>query len=488
MKVLYIVQFLFFSTLLSAQSKKPQVLVLADSIYNEPVRAAAQILKDRVDLSYGKYSAYHSAQALENFDKLLEGKKWDLIYFNYGLNDLMYKDPSIKSLRAMHKDVGGVRVSSPQQYEKNLNELVKRFKAKGIKLVWGATTPIVGSNGVLYAGDEIEFNEIAARVMKTHSVPVVDMHSFGAASHKTMPRGHGKTYSYKGGTALHPPLVNSILKELNLFKPVNGPVKVYIMAGDSQISGQGLVADTKKPRAGKAGTLDELVLNPQTAARYKHLIDNKSWSQRSDVWVSWEGKNTGKLSIGYGERGNMIGPELGFGHVMGDHITQQVLIYKANVGKTVLNDFFSKNGSYKNMLESIQDSFKNLAHSFPDYSDNTKYEICGLILSFGKDEKDLKSFENNLTKLINELRRDLKEPTLPVIVLGTGIEGSKYTKTVQLQKSVAEKLNSVSFLDARPFWPDKSKSPDKSPERWFGNAESFYRLGTALAEEMKKLK
>ena len=31
---------------------------------------------------------------------------------------------------------------APEQYEKNLRELVKRLKATGAKLVWASTTPI----------------------------------------------------------------------------------------------------------------------------------------------------------------------------------------------------------------------------------------------------------------------------------------------------------------------------------------------------------
>ena len=196
---------------------RPQVLIIGDSIYNGPSRELAKELKEKVKVSYVKYSSWDSTMALANFDQLLDGKKWDLIHFNYGLNDIMYKDPSVtKHIVPMHKEVGGIRVCSEKQYERNLRELVKRFKANGAKLIWASTTPVVGSNGILYAGDEIKYNKIAERVMQKAGVSINDMHRYGRESHKKM--RHPKTYSYKGGNPLHLPVSEHILKELSIYK------------------------------------------------------------------------------------------------------------------------------------------------------------------------------------------------------------------------------------------------------------------------------
>ena len=37
--------------------------------------------------------------------------------------------------------------------KKNLTELVKRLKKTGAKIIWASTTPVVKSNGILYAGE-----------------------------------------------------------------------------------------------------------------------------------------------------------------------------------------------------------------------------------------------------------------------------------------------------------------------------------------------
>lgn len=147
-------------------------------------------------------------------DELLGDKKWDLIHFNFGLNDLMYKDPRTKAIRAMAKEAGGIRVSSPQQYEKKLRELVKQFKGTGAKLIWASTTPIkTNYNGVLDAGSEIEYNKIAAKVMKENKVAINDMHAYVIANIK---KSRNNSPYWFNRQPLHPPMVTMILRELNL--------------------------------------------------------------------------------------------------------------------------------------------------------------------------------------------------------------------------------------------------------------------------------
>ena len=105
----------------------------------------------------------YTSTALAHLDTWLGDEKWDLIHFNFGLGDLVYRAPGMKSFRVMSKEVGGVRATSAQQYEKNLVELVGRLKASGAKLIWASTTPIRhSSSNVFQMGSEIEYNSIAA--------------------------------------------------------------------------------------------------------------------------------------------------------------------------------------------------------------------------------------------------------------------------------------------------------------------------------------
>lgn len=56
-----------------------------------------------------------------------------------------------------------------------------------------------------------------------------------------------------------------------------------------------------------------------TAPRFKHLVDNDGkWIVRDDVWISYLDRK-GPLTVGYGAKNDRIGPELGFGNVVGLH-------------------------------------------------------------------------------------------------------------------------------------------------------------------------
>ena len=198
-----------------AEENLPRVLIIGDSIYNEPSRMAAEELKGRVEIVWQyDLSNLHSGAALEKIDELLGENEWDLIHFNFGLADLMHKDPNTKAIRAMSKEGGGIRVSSPQVYEKNLRELVKRFQATGAKIVWASTTPIRSDyNGVLEADSEIGYNRLAAQIMKENKIMINDMHAYINASEVAKKSNNPLSFNRH---PLHPPIVRTILTELDL--------------------------------------------------------------------------------------------------------------------------------------------------------------------------------------------------------------------------------------------------------------------------------
>jgi hypothetical protein len=487
-----------------ANTTKPQVLVIGDSIYSEPVASAKALMKDRVDIFFGKYASYDSATAIENFDKLLDGKKWDLIHFNFGLNDLMYKAPGIKSIRAMHKEVGGVRVATPQQYEKNLRELVQRFKGHGAELIWASTTPIVGSSGVLDEGSEVAYNKIAGKVMADNNISINDMYSHAAEIHKTSKTRN--TFSYKG-YPLHTPIVLSILRKLDLMQPVNGPVKIFLMVGGWSHIGGGTVFDSVKPRAGQnRGTLDDLVLDEKSSAAYRHLLNKDGiWATRSDVWVQFDrrGPKSGALGIGYGgDRKRGIGSELALGHVLGDHFDEQVCIIKTALDTPSLATDLRSAGtgqigaSYKLLLTQINNSLAKLQDKFPDYTVQSGYEIAGLVLNLGEQDSDAAIYAEYLPTFITDLRKDLEVPDLPVVIVGSGKGGRdkpEFPEIIKAQQSVAalpQFQGTVSYVETRDFWPlENARNAYRQPsyDRWYDNAESFYKMGEAIGKEMLTL-
>ena len=104
-------------------------------------------------------------------------------------------------------------------------------------------------------------------------------------------------------------------------------VKVFILAGQSNMEGHGKVNAEQKANAGK-GSLEWLVKNDDTAPRFKHLADvTGQWIAREDVQIWYLGR-TGNLTPSFGFREGYIGPELGFGHVVGNAFDEPVLLLK----------------------------------------------------------------------------------------------------------------------------------------------------------------
>src|SRR3984957_1343537 len=220
------------------------------------------------------------------------------------------------------------------------------------------------------------------------------------------------------------------------FEPGGAPkqLKVFILAGQSNMEGQAVVdLDGKNYNDGK-GTLKALMNDPKKAALFKHLKNVKGeWTVRQDVWVRYQREKqpllAGPLSIGFSVYGDKhhFGPELQFGHVMGDYCGGQVLLIKtAWGGKSLYKDFRppSSGGEvgpyYTLMIADIRKALENLKKDFPTYN-GQGYELAGFVWYHGwNDGVDPKNavpeYEQNLVNLIKDVRKDLKAPKLPVVI------------------------------------------------------------------------
>jgi len=489
----------------AAAEPLPRVLILGDSVYSQPATGAAQILQGRVELVFAAMrpgEVRNTTMALADLDRLLGDSKWDLIHFNFGLGDLVHRAPGMRAFRVLPRHAGGVRTTAPRQYERNLDDIVQRLRTTGAKLIWASTTPIRHSESdVFQKGSELEYNKIAAKVMAAHKVPTNDMYTYVRdLIDMTRPASHGADPFFFDRKPLYPPIVRSVLKELDLFRPVRGPVKVFLMVGGWSHIGGGVVVGSHGPKPGQnRGTLDDLVLNEETRARYRHLRDEKgAWTTRPDVWIQFDrrGPKSGALGVGYGgDRKRGIGSELAFGHVLGNHFEEQVCILKTALGLPSLTvDLRPPNSgqtgkTYKLLLEQVRDSLARLPDKFPDYTDDSGHEISGLVLNLGENDKSPPVFAEYLTMLVEDLRRDLRVPGLPVIIVGSGRGGRDapdFPEIIAAQRAVASRAGfagSISFVETGGFWPpEDARGAWRHPshERWYDNAESFYRMGEAI--------
>lgn len=156
--------------------------MLGDVVCNQAAGQVAKALQETavvVSVPIQPGEVRNSSTVLADVDRLLGSGPWDVISFNVGLGDLVYRAPDRHDFRSMAKGAGGVRVTDRVTYAKNLDALVKRLRTTGAALVWVSTTPIQSSsNGIFDPGSEVEYNAIAARVMKDHDVEVNDLHAF----------------------------------------------------------------------------------------------------------------------------------------------------------------------------------------------------------------------------------------------------------------------------------------------------------------------
>ncbi len=289
-------------------------------------------------------------------------------------------------------------------------------------------------------------------------------------------------------------------------------LQVFILAGQSNMQGQGVVdLDHPKHYNGGQGTLLKVMADPKAARRFAHLkTPEGEWVVREDVFVRFQTRNELKLgghSIGFsGYPGkHHIGPEYQFGHVIGDAITAPVLLVKtAWGGKSLHKDFrppsaFGPTGPYYHrMLAEIHQALANLDTEFPRAAAGG-YHLAGFVWFQGwndmVDDMAVAQYEDNLVCLINDIRHDLREPRLPFVIGELGNGGPKAGKNMlairAAQKAAASRPEVgryTAFVSTTAFARPARLSPNVGHgHHWFGNAESYFLIGDAMAHAMIKL-
>jgi acyl-CoA thioesterase-1 len=190
----------------------PHVLIIGDSIsigYTLPTRA---LLQGKVNLHRIPTNGGPTTKGLAEIEKWLKNRKWDLIHFNWGLHDLNYMGKDGTNL--VPKEKGGVVQVPLADYEKNLEKLVVRMKKSAKQLVWRNTTPIPAGSKARYVGDSLKYNQAAARVMKRHKIPTLDLFTPSKKNMKDWMKKADVHYYPHGSQALAEIVAKDILTRL----------------------------------------------------------------------------------------------------------------------------------------------------------------------------------------------------------------------------------------------------------------------------------
>lgn len=306
-------------------------------------------------------------------------------------------------------------------------------------------------------------------------------------------------------------------------------VKVFILAGQSNMVGHGKVEMGRNPEykkgdksskreiKGGIGCLRSLAKDPKTAKDYKHLLgpDGK-WIERDDVLIyctADKKKKKGKLSVGFGP-GVWFGPELGFGCVVGDYLKEPVLLIKTSWGgKDLAVDFRPPSSGdtplkkkrevgayYKKMMKIVKESLANYEKDFPELK-GYKPEIAGFGWHQGWNDGCNKAataeYEKNMANFIRDVRKDLGVKDLPFVIANTGQNGSKtkgtFATLCQMQMDIGdpekhpEFKGTVKSIDTRPFKAPEERSPSGFGYHWNHSGESHYKVGDAMGKAMVEL-
>lgn len=148
----------------------PRVLLIGDSISQGYTIEVRRLLNGKANVHRPPTNCGSTSSGIANIDKWLAtggSDKWDVIHFNWGLHDIKY-------LKSGRQNV------PPANYEKNLETLVRKMKAKAKTLIFATTTPIPEKQrhaDPRKQEDVAAYNEIARRVMKANGVRINDLNA-----------------------------------------------------------------------------------------------------------------------------------------------------------------------------------------------------------------------------------------------------------------------------------------------------------------------
>ncbi len=308
------------------------------------------------------------------------------------------------------------------------------------------------------------------------------------------------------------------------------PVLIFLLSGQSNMSGRGELGDVNKPAAPQNATLVRFIKAPENVEKYKSLYSgpNKTpsgWTIREDVFITMgtgtDAVHSG-LKPGYGGfRNKGFGPELGIGYVLGDKYDETVLLVKVAFGANSLGVNFRPPSSggqlgdkYPLVVEALRNAVARLPEIVPGYDKAQGYKIAGFFWNQGEhdaNEKLAPEYGRNLTNLIKDLRKEFEAPDMQAVVAITGCYGRDFADLVQgnatqEQKDKATKWwrmvrdaqvgisqrpefkGNVATAETRDFWrPREEFGGSKQGIHWNNNGESYWLMGEEMGQAMVEL-
>ncbi len=283
-------------------------------------------------------------------------------------------------------------------------------------------------------------------------------------------------------------------------------VRVFVLAGQSNMQGYGAV--NNPPNA--PGTLTDIIQNDAQGI-WSEIGSENNWTTLENVFLYYEQNGDTlrtNITVGQGAYPDLIGPELAFAHELDAYFEDPILIIKtAWGGKSLAADFRppSAGGTtgeyYQAMIQKVTDVTNQLGTLFPELN-ALDYEISGLGWfqgwNDGASDDFLNDYESNLYHLVNDVRNDLNNPKLPVVIASAGQGGYEvisdtWVQSMQEIVAVAQENvgcndsiygGRVGFVNSKPFYINQAESPENAIYHYNNNALTFLNVGKAMGDEM----
>jgi len=186
--------------------KVRNVLIIGDSISIGYTPFVERALAPDVLVAHNPGNGGSTVRGLENVEKWLDNRQWDVILFNFGLHDLVYKDQQNKY------DVVNGKVSVPlEEYKKNLETIVSRLRETTATLIFVTTTTVPENSPGRKVGDPAKYNQAAQEVMKKNGIEVVDLYTASLSIHPKNSKPGNVHYTPEG----YQQLANHIIETIN---------------------------------------------------------------------------------------------------------------------------------------------------------------------------------------------------------------------------------------------------------------------------------
>ena len=210
---------------------------------------------------------------------------------------------------------------------------------------------------------------------------------------------------------------------------------------------------------------------------------------------------------------NSIGPEVGFGYVMGTFHDEQVLLIKTAQGNRSLGFDFRPPSSgrtdpknelegleYRLMVKGVRETLDKIDKIVPGYK-GQGYEIAGF--GWFQGHKDKESHQGGVREAPGQPdqrpAQGVQAPKMPVVVATVGFNGYRLEATghgkgvweaqmaVGDPKQHPEFAGTVASVDTRDFWREVEESPRGQDYHYNRNAETYMLVGEAMGRAMVRL-